>query len=74
MHAWGAGERGKSDQWQRIQEHYANRNDGTSGSGLRRRRRRRGETGSGQHCLRLVLSFIEKASLVVQHGVGREWR
>lgn len=42
MHAWGAGERGKSDQWQRIQEHYANRNDGTSGSGLRRRRRRRG--------------------------------
>lgn len=44
MHAWEAGERDKSDQWQRIQEHYANRNDGTSGSGLRRRRRR----GNGQ--------------------------
>lgn len=43
MHAWGAGERSKSDQWQRIQEHYANRNDGTSGSGLRRRRRGNGE-------------------------------
>lgn len=32
-----------------------------------------GETGSGQHCLRLVLSFIEKASLVVQRGMRREW-